>query len=307
MQEPFDVRRQLGARQLAPCVYFSRHVSARPRRERITGRATERTCNLWRVHDGSLQIDGGSRRTTLRPGEVVLTDAGTAVVAARDARFDRIACDLIARDREFYAGAYHVDIHQPPHPAWRELFGFALPVPLPRVWSRRGCELVDDLLAESWRTPWSQLWAHARLHAWLVDLAADLAPPPGDVPHDHDLLRRARDAITTGYRRGLTVTDVAAELHVSRSHLQALFQGRFGYGPGEALARERLRRARELLRVSDEPIDHLARRIGYAGARPLARAFHRRYGETPAAYRRRARSRGPGQARASEGEQHQTD
>ncbi len=287
-----DILSRHGPCGLGPCIYFSRFLSARRRREALRGAAIDRACNLWLVSDGSLVVDG---QHTVRPGQVALTNAGAKVVVAAGTRVYRVACDLVARQRDFYDGNYRLCRTAPAHPLWQELFGVPLPTPLPSQWSRSGSALIRSIIGESWRSPWARLQATADLHSWFVRLASALAT---EKPMRHTdaeaIARHADECIQVYCRHGLTVAELAERMDLSRSYLTAVYTRVRGHGPGAALLQRRIERAEELLRQDTTAIDLIGRRCGFSGGRALARAFRSQRGESPLAYRRRCHARSDG-------------
>ena len=93
--------------------------------------------------------------------------------------------------------------------------------------------------------------------------------------------------------RSLSVARLAERLSVSREHLARTFARRTGTSPADAIAVARLRLAASLLRATDDKLDVVARKSGFAGANYLCRVFRRRVGVTPAAFRRRPWLAGP--------------
>lgn len=88
----------------------------------------------------------------------------------------------------------------------------------------------------------------------------------------------------------LTAETIAAAHHVSRRHLQRLFQ-RHGHSVAAYVRHQRLALARRLLAepaLADEPIRAIAARCGFSHPEVFTRAFRARYGMTPRDYRTRA-------------------
>ena len=63
----------------------------------------------------------------------------------------------------------------------------------------------------------------------------------------------------------------------------------FGATPAGYVERSRIERARGLLEGGDEPLERVAGRSGFASAEVMRRAFQRRVGTSPSAYRARFR------------------
>jgi AraC-like DNA-binding protein len=120
------------------------------------------------------------------------------------------------------------------------------------------------------------------LAAALADSASD-AQTPEAVLKAMAFMRRA-------YARPIGNGDVARAADISPSRLQALFQQWLGQTPGRALAEIRLKCAKDRLAGSAEPIVEIALGVGFSEQSAFTRAFRRRFGESPAAYRRRLES-----------------
>ncbi|MER7701484.1 helix-turn-helix domain-containing protein [Kitasatospora sp. NPDC097605] len=88
----------------------------------------------------------------------------------------------------------------------------------------------------------------------------------------------------------LAPADIAAHAGVSVSSLNRRFLARTGVSAPRYLLRLRLQRARELLERTDEPVEAIAARTGFASPAALRPHFARLTGTTPRAYRARHRS-----------------
>src|SRR5204862_7936428 len=91
-----------------------------------------------------------------------------------------------------------------------------------------------------------------------------------------------------------TVETLAACSGMSRASFAAKFRGKTGSTPLDYLTKQRIARARTLLR-EELPIAEIASRVGYESQISFARAFGRIVGTTPGAFRRQARQ-APGNA-----------
>lgn len=112
----------------------------------------------------------------------------------------------------------------------------------------------------------------------------DEAPLPGHVLKAVTYLRRHQ-------HRPVGCADAARAAGVSVARLHAVFRQWLGMGPGRYLAELRLSAARDRLADGPEPIAEIALAAGFSEQSAFTRAFRRRYGETPAAYRRRLENR----------------
>ncbi len=64
------------------------------------------------------------------------------------------------------------------------------------------------------------------------------------------------------------------------------FQAELGRSPGAEILRQRLARARTLLRETSLPLDKIAAQCGFCHAAYLSNLFHRETGLSPRAFRR---------------------
>ncbi|MCX4683604.1 AraC family transcriptional regulator [Kitasatospora purpeofusca] len=87
--------------------------------------------------------------------------------------------------------------------------------------------------------------------------------------------------------RGWSVEELAASAGVSRATLTRRFTALVGRAPMAYLAWWRMTRAAALLQQSADPLDVIARRVGYATPYALSHAFSRQFGTTPGRYRDR--------------------
>ncbi|MEU0469244.1 AraC family transcriptional regulator [Amycolatopsis sp. NPDC006131] len=83
----------------------------------------------------------------------------------------------------------------------------------------------------------------------------------------------------------VTLTDLAAEAHLSVYHLVRVFRNATGETPHRFLTRLRIEEAKRLLRNTDLALDGIARRCGFAGPGALSTAFLRHTGVRPSVYR----------------------
>ena len=88
-----------------------------------------------------------------------------------------------------------------------------------------------------------------------------------------------------------SVTDLAREVHLSKSQLGRVFVEAFGKSPIAYLTMLRAERMAALLRTTDTPIAVVAREVGWGDPDFAARQFRRSVGVTPSRYRAIARAR----------------
>jgi AraC-like DNA-binding protein len=121
------------------------------------------------------------------------------------------------------------------------------------------------------------------LAAALADNATEARAP--------DAVLKATDFMRRAYPRPITCEDAARAAGISTAHLHALFKQWLGLSPGRYLGEIRLDRAKDRLACGGEPIVEIALGVGFSEQSAFTRAFRRRFGESPAVYRRRLERR----------------
>lgn len=106
------------------------------------------------------------------------------------------------------------------------------------------------------------------------------------IRYGNQYVKQIKEYIASSYAEGVQVSDVAEYLQVDRSYLFRLFKEETGKSLQEYLIEFRLRKACELLRMTDYPIGTVACSVGYTDSLYFARLFHKRVGVSPTVYRR---------------------
>jgi AraC-like DNA-binding protein len=100
------------------------------------------------------------------------------------------------------------------------------------------------------------------------------------------LVRRLQSRMESDYAESFTLADLAAEMHVSPSHLSHLFKRVTGYAPMEYLAACRLSVAKRLLCTTASPVREIVERCGFTDESNFCRTFRQLTGMTPTEFRR---------------------
>lgn len=100
-------------------------------------------------------------------------------------------------------------------------------------------------------------------------------------------LRLVKALIESRLGERLTVADMANALNLSRFHFVRSFKAETGSTPHQYLLQARLERARDLLLNPELTIAQVGARVGYRRPGDFTKAFTRRFGRTPSAFRRR--------------------
>jgi transcriptional regulator GlxA family with amidase domain len=108
----------------------------------------------------------------------------------------------------------------------------------------------------------------------------------------HEPLRRVLDAIALDPGGDHTIPAMAARASFSERHLSRLFEEHLGSRPGEYVEQVRLEVARALLEAGDDSLTAVAKQSGLGSEETLRRAFIKKFGVSPGAYRSRFRTTG---------------
>ncbi|MEU8137130.1 GlxA family transcriptional regulator [Streptodolium elevatio] len=109
----------------------------------------------------------------------------------------------------------------------------------------------------------------------------------------HDALRAVLDAVSADPAGDHSVPAMAARSGLSVRHLTRLFRDRLGESPAGYVEAVRVEAAQALL-ADGEAVTAAALRSGFGGDESMRRAFGRRLGVTPSAYRARFRTTATG-------------
>ena len=107
----------------------------------------------------------------------------------------------------------------------------------------------------------------------------------------HPAVQKARDVLDEHYAQPWRLVDLGRLAGVSPNHLVQLFTRETGLSPHQYLIRQRLDRAKELLRHSDVPVTQLALDLGFSSSQHFAKTFKQLAGASAMEYRRRFRKR----------------
>ncbi len=163
------------------------------------------------------------------------------------------------------------------------------PVLRPTVAQRRRLTRWMRLLADevSGGEPGRDEAALALLRLVLIELERITAQPAASEPPSLSLSRKALTYIETHCLEPLSLAQVAKALGRSSAHVAGMVRQETGRTVGEWILECRMAEARRRLRGTDERVDIIAERVGYADVTHFIRQFRRVHGVTPAAWRRK--------------------
>lgn len=126
------------------------------------------------------------------------------------------------------------------------------------------------------------------LYRWMISL---LKPNPNTILDDkaesHQAISQAKRLIRERYAQPLTLEEIAGESGVSRSYLCRLFQKYEGDSPLAYLQRRRIEVAVTMLRRTDDNIQNIAARCGFASPSYFGKVFRQYMELSPGEFRRR--------------------
>ncbi|MFC4909302.1 GlxA family transcriptional regulator [Actinomadura gamaensis] len=114
--------------------------------------------------------------------------------------------------------------------------------------------------------------------------------PLWQAPAERRDIDELRAWITANLTADLSAAALADRMCLSERHFSRVFRKETGATPAAFVEAARVEAARRLLEGTDEPLDRVAEASGLGSPETLHRAFRRRLGTTPAAYRRRFRT-----------------
>jgi AraC-like DNA-binding protein len=104
----------------------------------------------------------------------------------------------------------------------------------------------------------------------------------------HPGLAEALRFIQERHMEAIRLSELADRVHLSASHLSALFRKQFGYGPARYLQYLRIRRAEQLLHNPYLTIQEVAYECGFGDVNYFGRVFRKAHGVSPGKWRKEA-------------------
>jgi AraC-like DNA-binding protein len=162
------------------------------------------------------------------------------------------------------------------------------------VWAARGYAGADADFRRLWAEsqhprPGTGDLVQALLRCILIEFARSCEGTPGRGPQrafraDAGLARAVR-YVDHHFREPLTLADVAAQAHLSPNYFSERFREFTGTSFQAYLQHRRLRFARSLLAATDLGVTEACHAAGFNSVSHFGRAYRRRYGQAPSAYR----------------------
>lgn len=150
----------------------------------------------------------------------------------------------------------------------------------PRLFAREFLAFLRDIAAPDFTNSTAQGLRLLGLLGALKGPAQTAATAP------RSLIETARQHIWSHSHRQLNVSEVAAQLGVSRRTLERAFNTAGLPGVLDEITRCRLHRAERLLRETRLPVEHIVSLAGFGTAEQMRLHFHARHRLSPVAYRK---------------------
>ena len=159
-------------------------------------------------------------------------------------------------------------------------------VPLPELTAREAFEGLAEKIEDG--STASVLRQSLIIHNLLTELAMQVLGRGADASN-RALVQRAADYLHDHYDADVSLDELAAAAHISKSYFLRLFRQYMGTTPYNYLLCCRITRAKELLVATDLPVGEIGRRTGFSGEANFSTRFQRMAGQSPLQYRRSAR------------------
>lgn len=114
----------------------------------------------------------------------------------------------------------------------------------------------------------------------------------GEEDRANNHVEKAIEFVRMNYCNPIKVTDIAEYVCINRSYLYSLFEEYLHISPQQFLTMYRVTKSLELLHSTDYPIESIAISCGYTDAIVYTKAFRKKMGMSPSAYRNEMRSGG---------------
>jgi AraC family transcriptional regulator len=98
-------------------------------------------------------------------------------------------------------------------------------------------------------------------------------------------LRTALDYVGDNLAEDLTLAEIAREVSMSPYHFSRMFKLSTGFSPHRYVMRQRIERAKVLLKDTDLPVGVVAQEVGFASPSHFAQQFRRLVGVSPRSFR----------------------
>lgn len=99
-------------------------------------------------------------------------------------------------------------------------------------------------------------------------------------------IRRIKSYVEDNLDGNISIARLSGVVQLGPSHFRRAFKKSLGISPHTFVVECRIRRAKQLMLETDQPLSEIALQAGFADQAHLTTRFHRVVGQTPAAWRR---------------------
>lgn len=100
----------------------------------------------------------------------------------------------------------------------------------------------------------------------------------------NDSIQQAITYLETEFMKDISISQLAKDLNMDRSHFSVLFKAAAGVSPQQYLTRLRMEKACELMQNHGFSVGEAASAVGYADVYTFSRLFKMKYGAAPTVY-----------------------
>ena len=94
------------------------------------------------------------------------------------------------------------------------------------------------------------------------------------------------EVINSSYCEPLNVEDIAAELYISRRHLDRMVRRHYGRTLVEMVNEKRIKMSKQVLRETNLKLENVSRAVGFSSVASFRKAFMKAVGKSPSQYRK---------------------
>ena len=125
------------------------------------------------------------------------------------------------------------------------------------------------------------------LHGMLA-LCAQTILAEAETTSARQVILQAAETLRKNYQKELSLADLLADAHMSKSYFLRLFRRYMGTTPYNYLVNFRITQAQELLVLTDHSVTEIAQQVGFGDASNFSTRFAKATGQSPLQYRRSA-------------------
>ncbi len=142
---------------------------------------------------------------------------------------------------------------------------------------------VHKIMTTQYKGKLREMFLKSQVNELLAHFFAYLASNKknGLPTQDHDKLFRAKQIIETNIAKPPSLDELAKLIGINNNKLKKNFKELFGVPVFKFLQEERLKKAYELLRDTEQPVQEVAWFVGYESLSSFSNAFHEKFGARP--------------------------